>query len=161
MGSLYCYDITGTISKQDAEKRLTAHVEGLYTKKKGGFGKDEALPFVTVYAEKDNQICIKMTSVAKKNVPKIQAVHDTLTKKDLTFGGVILSKPKLVEAEQCKWWNSKDACGLGQIKKWDTLSHNGPYFGHLYDPYKPHGIPIIYNKTRVKLNAKEEQVASF
>ena len=42
---------------------------------------------------------------------------------------------------------------------WKTLEHNGPFFGHILDPYVPIGYSILYNKKMYKLTPTEEQYA--
>lgn len=42
--------------------------------------------------------------------------------------------------------------------KWHTLKHNGVVFP---EEYKPHHVPILYNKEIIKLNSEEEEVATF
>jgi len=44
------------------------------------------------------------------------------------------------------------------IKRWSKLHHNGPMFP---DEYTPHGIPILYKKQKIVLNAEAEEFASI
>jgi len=42
--------------------------------------------------------------------------------------------------------------------KWTTFSHNGVLFP---EPYKPHGIPIIYDGEKIKLDKESEEYATI
>ncbi len=157
----YCYDIVTQTEEIDADV-LKKYVGKLYRKKKFqdlAFTSDEKIPFIVLFSQKDNQVCIKMTSRAKKNVERIEGIHSKLTAADLKFTPDIrLSKPHLFKLEQCAWWDTE--CKREQ-EKWSTLSHNGPYFTHLYEPYEPHGVPILYNDVEYELNPQEERIANF
>ena len=101
-----------------------------------------------------------MTSVAKKHKERIEEIHKALKDADLLFSKKVkLSKPKIAELTQCKWWES--GCNINNAHKWVTLSHNGPYFTHLYEPYQPHGVPLYYEGKKIKLTPSEERVTMF
>lgn len=156
----YCYSITskGVIDSDDIKN----HINKLYMKKKFGdlaFDKDEKIPFIVIYSEKDKQVCIKMTSRAKKNIERIEGIHEKITARDLKIGDNInLSKPFLFTLKQSDWYKQDK---IAEGDKWSTLSHNGPYFVHIYEPYEPHGIKIIYDGKKYALNPTEERVATF
>lgn len=157
----YCYNIETDLEEIDSDK-LKNYISNLYRRKKfdSAFDKDENLPFIVLYSEKDKQVCIKMTSRAKKNVERIEDIHKKLRAPDLKFTSEIkLSKPFLFELQQCAWWDEE--CKINQGQKWTSLSHRGPYFTHLLEPYEPHGAPIIYEGKRYKLSPKEERIANF
>lgn len=157
----YCYSIK-TAGPIDSDL-VKNHINKLYSKKKFGdlaFGTDEKIPFIIIFSEKDKQVCIKMTSRAKKNVERIEGIHSKITARDLKVGDSIdLEKPFLFTLEQCAWWDS--GCKVKGGEKWQTLSHNGPYFVHLLEPYEPHGTKIIYDGKKYALEPKEERVANF
>ena len=48
--------------------------------------------------------------------------------------------------------------GGNNIKKWDTLSHNGPLFP---TPYEPHNIPVLYNNEEISLLPESEEIATL
>jgi DNA topoisomerase-1 len=154
----YCYKITGTLDTEKLKKYLERKI---YRNPKfpGHFTNDEDLPFVIILSTKDNIICIKLTSRARKNIERIESIHKKLKSKDLAGGEFTLSKPEIFELEQCNWWGG--GCKFGEIQKWKTLEHNGPYFSHISDPYKPHKAPLIYNKKKYILTPSEEKIANY
>ena len=158
----YCYDLITETTDINATK-LKKHVRDIYRKKKfkgDAFADDEKLPFIVLYSEKEQQVCIKMTSKAKKNIDRIESIHKKLKPVDLKVTtDLSVSKPALFELEQCAWWD--EDCKLAQGQKWTTLIHNGPYFVHLMEPYDPHGAPIIYDGQEYDLTPGEERIASF
>jgi DNA topoisomerase I len=151
----YCYNII------NSDDNIKEYIQNIYKKKK--FKDlafiDEELPFIVIYSEKDNQVCIKLTSRAKKTIERIESIHNKLTDKDLNNGDISLEPPFLFTLEQCAWWDKSciDKSGV----KWTTLEHNGPYFTHLYEPYEPHGAPIIYDGKKYPLTPNEERIANF
>lgn len=48
--------------------------------------------------------------------------------------------------------------GGKSTKKWKTLQHNGVLFP---PSYKPHGIPVVYNGTKVILSPEAEEIATL
>jgi len=156
----YCYNIKSTSDSVNVEK-LKEQVKNIYTSKKRkdlAFDK-EKLPFIILYSKTDSQICIKMTSRAKKNVEQIEEIHKKLSSSDLKLAELTLEKPVLIEQTQCQWWDNE--CQLEKGQKWVTLEHNGPYFTHIFEPYEPHGAQLIYDKKPFKLNPTEERIANF
>ena len=161
----YCYDIEGETDAETAKNFISK----LYKKNKfkGHFEKEEELPFLTIFSKENKQICIKMTSRAKKNIERIEEIHKQLKAADLKIDKEIkLLKPKLFELEQCQWWEKlldtcKDGTGLKGNIKWTSLEHKGPYFTHIEEPYEPHKTKIIYEGKKYSLEPKEEQIATF
>jgi DNA topoisomerase I len=153
--SQWCYSVTGDVSDPAALKK---YVETLYVKYQGEGIK---IPVVATYSRLRSTVCIKLLSTKKEYPARITAIHSSLKLRDLTFRGVKLGRPVLFVPEKCIWWNDSSGCGSDQTKKWDTLRHNGPYFTHLYDPYTPHHVPLIYAGKKVALNAQEEKVATL
>ena len=155
----YCYKIKSKLKKQE-EEGLKETVESFYRNKdisESYFKDDESIPFIIIYLPTENRICIKMTKSGKAVLARIEDIHfrlRTLLKQSN------LSPPEIFEAEQCKWWET-DCETKKSEKAWETLSHKGPYFSHLMDPYKPLKASIIYNGKSYPLNASEEEVAGF
>ena len=158
----YCYDIITDLSQIDAVK-LKQYVHKLYQKNKFkdlAFSANEILPYIVLYSKKDKQVCVKMTSKAKKNVERIEGIHSKLKPVDLKFtADITLDKPRLFELEQCAWWD--EDCKIAQGQKWSTLIHNGPYFTHLLEPYQPIVAPIVYDGIEYDLTPEEERIANF
>nr|QBK88009.1 MAG: DNA topoisomerase I [Marseillevirus LCMAC202] len=158
----YCYDIITDLTQLDATK-LKKYVRELYQKKKFkdlAFPADEKLPYIVLYSKKAKQVCIKMTSKAKKNIERIEGIHFKLKPADLKFTeDIVLDKPYIFELEQCAWWD--EDCKIAKGQKWSTLVHNGPYFTHLVEPYEPHGAPIVYTNVEYDLTPQEERIANF
>ncbi|KAI9502964.1 putative DNA topoisomerase [Coemansia spiralis] len=60
-----------------------------------------------------------------------------------------------MEEDEYKWWlENKDNDG----PKWQSLEHSGVLFP---PDYEPHGVPLIYKKSSVKLAPPVEEVATF
>ena len=89
----YCYKIKNT-NKLDWDK-IKEYIRKLYDKKK----KVEKLPLLVFPNENDNQICIRLKGMSKKNVSEIERIHENLKAKDLTYGKVKFSKPELFVLE--------------------------------------------------------------
>ena len=68
---------------------------------------------------------------------------------------ISLTKPYKMEVEIQEWWT--EVCSIGG-DRWTTLEHNGPYFGHISDPYVPMNVNLIYDGKEYSLNSKEEEV---
>ncbi len=162
----YCYNIIFDTELDNLDvAKVKSHIQKMYRKKKFGdfaFVADEKLPFIVLYSKKDVLVCIKMTSRAKKNIERIEDIHSKLKAIDLKVNSEIkLEKPYLFQLEQCAWWDEECKVKVGEQQKWSTLSHNGPYFTHLMEPYEPHGASLIYDEEEYELTPKEERVANF
>jgi DNA topoisomerase I len=158
----YCYKISGDFN--DSEE-LKSKIEKIYSKKKFGelaFSSDEKIPFIVIYDQSENQVCVKLTSKAKKNIERIEAIHKKLKAIDLKINDELsFEKPLLAETAVCEWWANGNNCVDKSSIKWTSLEHNGPYFGHLMQPYEPHKAPLIYDGKTIKLSPEEEKVANF
>jgi len=64
-------------------------------------------------------------------------------------------KPLLTEKNAPKWWDLPPYKG---DTKWKRLDHNGICFP---PPYEQHHVAILYKGKPVKLNAKQEELATF
>jgi DNA topoisomerase I len=153
----YCYDVSEY--EGDDFSGLERFIEKLYSKGKYGYTKDEKPPIIVTHVAVDNSVCVKIQSSAKKHKTKIDDIHSHLKSKDLVFDGASIGKPILTELEQCKWWEK--GCVLNQTKKWESLSHNGPYLPSVKVEYQPHHVPLRYDGKKVKLEPEEEKVATF
>lgn len=157
----YCYNLEGDLTRVNPEE-IKKFVRNLYKNNKYEDLSfiDEKEPFIVLYSAKDHQVCIKMTSRAKKNIERVEELQKKFKPKDLQINTYLhLSKPFLFKVEQCAWWDK--GCKLTGGKKWATLEHHGPYFVHLMEPYLAHGAPIIYDGKKYSLTPEEEQIASF
>jgi len=157
MSVVYCFDITGDVSNQEEFKKK---VEKLYTKKKFNiFESAEELPFIIIYSKTDKRVCIQMVSRSKKNIEKLEEIHKKFKKIDLNLGDNVLGKPYKLIMEQCTWWEKEES--KKSNVKWKTLSHNGPYFTHIIEPYEAHKVPILYGGKKYMLTQAEERIANF
>jgi len=158
----YCFQISADSEVKPDD--IKQHVKNLYYKKKFkelAFSEEDKLPLIVIFSKKDSQVCVKLTSKAKKNVDRIEGIHSKLSDADLKISETIkLSKPSLFKLEQCEWWDT-NCLDKDEETKWNTLIHNGPYFIHIMEPYEPHGTPIVYDGIDYILNPEEERVANF
>ena len=148
----------------ELKEKIIKHITKLFFNKKkfkdDAFDKDEKVP-IEVYLgfawKKRKAACININTRAKDKLEKISNILKKITPKDLEIDEHIsLTKPEKIE--NCDFERYKKKKG---DKLWDKLEHNGPYFPHIYDPYKPHGAPILFEGKVVKLNSEEEQMFSF
>lgn len=158
----YCFNINNPKKVEIDEENLKNFIYNIYvgTKEKQ-FNPEEKIPFFTIYAESDNNVCIILTSRGKKNIERIEDINNSLTTKDLTYNKlskITISKPFLFEVEQENWWENKQD---NNDKKWNSLQQKGPYFTHLMEPYIPLGASLIYEGKKYKLTPDEEKIASM
>lgn len=159
MSKQYCFSINNPSNNEFDVEKLKTFVEKLYIGD-GKFGEDESLPFVVIYAKTDNNVCILMTSRAKKNVERIEKIHSGLTKKDLKWvKGITLSTPYEFDLEAATWWKQEDKANDG--RKWTSIVQRGPYFVDIMEPYIPLGASLTYEGKKYKLTPAEEKIASF
>jgi len=158
----YCFDIKNPSNIEIVPNDIKNFVRKLY------IGKDSPkypnktdLPFLVLYGTtSENNVCIQMTSKAKKNVERIEKINSALKGSKLVFkSSVTLSKPYKYELDTQAWWDGGNL-NIGG-KRWNTLKHRGPYFTHLMEPYKPLKASLIYEGKKYPLNPKEEQVATY
>jgi len=157
MSKQYCFDIINKSEEYD-ETELENFVKNLYIGE-DKFESIDQLPFLVIPSE--NKICILIKGRSKKNLEKIENIHNSFTKTQLVVNSKIkLKNPVLFDINAVQWWANNDV-GQQKNQKWTTLSHKGPYFAHIMEPYEPLGATIQYNGTDYRLNPEEEKVASF
>ena len=155
----FCFNIINPNNFKYEQDTLKKFVNDLYIgTSEPKFKKGEKLPFFIIFGD-NNTICIKMSSIAKKNVTRIEEINNKLKSNNLKWkNDIFLSKPFLYEIEQQQWWNNDLN---NQRKKWTTLKQVGPYFTHLLQPYKYLNASINYEGKNYLLTPTEEKVASF
>jgi DNA topoisomerase-1 len=164
--SQYCFDIKlDSNSTSINENDLKLFIRKLYknSKYKNSFEDmdDLKLPYVFIFSKDDNTICIQLTSKSKKVIEKINSINEQIKDNDLIFNKYIkFSKPYLYEEDKRDWYNTNE-CKLVNLKgiRWTTLSHNGPYFAHIEEPYIPLNASIIYDNKKYALSPTEEMAA--
>jgi hypothetical protein len=73
----YCFNISNPDKLNFDMDEFKKFVTKLYTGTgEPKFKKDEKLPFFVIAGD-NNTICIKMTSVAKKNIDRIEEINDS------------------------------------------------------------------------------------
>jgi len=162
MSVQFCYDIINTNNSDLDIDQLKLFVQGLYTSKK--ICKDpytceeDELPYVTIFSEPDNSVCIMLLSKTKANLEHITKVHSKLKPQNLVFNEFVsLSTPYQWTVENRPWEAMAKKGGV----RWKTLTHYGPYFGHLFEPYKHLRGSIKYDNTIYYLTPDEERVARY
>jgi DNA topoisomerase-1 len=165
----YCYRVENADSTNVNPTELKEYILNLYRDPKFGKDaftdeKDEDLPYITIYNNSENDVCIIITAKGRKsknkdnNYTRIENIHNKLTDSDLQFQGLILNRPTLYEPDIQEWWDEK--CNISG-NRWTTLSHHGPYFAHISEGYQPLGADLIYNGRRYSLNPTEERVLGY
>ena len=155
MADKYCYKIENKKKKKIDSIELKKFVRNLYIGE-GKFNIDEKLPFLIIHVEDD--ICIVMTSKSQKNINRIQNIHKKLKIKDLIWKkNIKLSRPYEYGINTEVWWEQN----CEKKTKWTSLSHNGPYFTSIMEPYIFLNSYLVYENKKYELNQKEEQIASF
>ena len=163
----YCYRTNINKDLDDSSiNKLKTFVENLYKSpdySDDPFNEDEELPFGVIYTPEEREVCITMKTKNQTTLDKITNIHKYLNDNNtnIVFNKTIkLKNPYLFGEEVCTWWDT-DCIRKKGDKIWNTLSHRGPYFSHLMEPYKPLGASLIYDGKKYKLNAKEEELAGF
>jgi DNA topoisomerase-1 len=162
MNKKYCFKINKPSSTVLNIKELKEFVQSLYTGQGDlQFKSNEKIPFIVIYSEEEDNVCISMTSSGKKNNDRVSELNDKLTSKSLKWKyGITLSKPLLYEEDAQDWFGDIDA-GTRTGLRWKTLVQQGPYFTHLMVPYVPLGISLLYTGKKYPLNSNEEQIVIF
>lgn len=162
MSVQFCYDIINTHNSDLDIDELKLFVQGLYTSKKICSDpytcEEDELPYVTIFSEPDNSVCIMLLSKTKANLDHIKKVHSKLKPSMLSFNELVsLSMPYEWTIEGRPWEAAPQKNGA----RWKTLTHFGPYFSHLFEPYKSIGGTIKYNDVVYELAPEEERVARY
>ncbi|KAJ1921364.1 DNA topoisomerase 1 [Mycoemilia scoparia] len=110
-----------------------------------------------VKAEKGTRKRVKVENEKKKadKKPRITRTTSTASSKVSDKGKSEADNDDEEEDEEHKWWLAQD---LDNSVKWTTLEHSGVLFP---PSYQPHGIPLIYDGKRIKLEPDAEEVATF
>ena len=156
---MYCFKINNPKNIDMDVDTLKTFVELLYTGPENP--KFEKVPFVVIYSDADDNVCISMTSKGKKNLARIEEINTRLTTSMLTpkgiLSGIILDRPYLFEEDAQDWFVDVGTTSKGG-KRWTTLEQQGPYFS---PPYEPMGISLGYDGKNIFLTPKEEQIVVF
>ena len=155
----FCMKIT---SKQDMDKDktlITKFVRDLYMNKRWEepMSSDD---FFVVMDKREKRVCIELNKKINANYLKLENIHSAIKPNYLKVSEDIrLSEPvpDVLVHHLASTTKMKVPKGL----KWVTLSHNGPYFTWLMEPYEPHGVSIVYDGKKYKLSSQAEQVANL
>lgn len=162
MSKQYCFSIINPQQQLYIEEDLENFVKNLYVGE-DKFETVDQLPFLVISSE--DKICILIKGRSKKNLEKIENIHNSFKKSDLSFNSNIkLKNPVLFDIQAVQWWNNdggEQKQRDNKNQKWNSLSHKGPYFTHIMEPYVPLGATIKYDGVDYPLNPEEEEVASF
>ncbi|KAJ2304035.1 DNA topoisomerase 1 [Coemansia sp. RSA 2706] len=107
-------------------------------------------------------------SVKAKKEPTARVKREPGAAKPLSAVKELVDRKPLIKSEsngsqngseasddEYKWWlDHKDDGG----PKWQTLEHNGVHFP---PDYEPHGLPLLYKGTEVRMPGPVEEVATF
>jgi len=159
--SSYCFNINNPNSVEYDINDLKNFVTKLYIgKKKNQFDKDDNPPFILVHTKTDNNVCLVMTSKGKKNIERIEELNKNIKPKNLKWtDDIYLSEPYEFNVDTVQWWINDNVSQNGN--KWTTLSHQGPYFVDIMEPYNVLKASLIYDGKKVALTPNEEKIASF
>jgi DNA topoisomerase-1 len=106
------------------------------------------------------RVCITLNRKVNATYLKLEDINAAIKPKHLKVNSDIkLGAP--TEDILVHHLSSTTKTKVPQGHKWVTLSHNGPYFTWIMEPYKPHNVPISYNGKKYKLSSKAEEVANF
>mgnify|MGYP003335927564 CR=1 FL=1 len=99
---------------------------------------------------KNNSYIYKKNNYISKEVLEkiIENIHNSFKKSELKFNSNIkLKNPVLFDIQAVQWWNNNGREQKQGENKWSSLSHKGPYFTHIMEPYIPLGLSIKYDGT--------------
>jgi DNA topoisomerase I len=162
MSKKYCFNINNPQNVYIKGDDIKDFVQKLYVGTKDDqFKPDSKLPFVVIYVQDENIICITMTSTGKKNNDMVSTINDKLTSTHLKWkNGITLSKPVLFKQDAQDWHKDLEGRKEGG-PKWETLVQQGPYFTYIMVPYEPLGIYLTYDGKKYPLTSNEEEIAVF
>jgi hypothetical protein len=97
----YCFKINNPSSTIINIKDLKEFVQNLYTGDGDfQFKSNEKIPFIVIYSEEEDNVCISMISRGKKNNDRVSELNDKLSSKSLKWkDGITLSKPLLYQED--------------------------------------------------------------
>ncbi len=154
----------------DYYEQLETYVQSLFTDNErwgdSAFS-EEKLPldiYMGLLSKEHKIICIKLTSRAKENIKKfkeiISGLTDTDLKPDIKDEDDDIIHPFTLTLPYVENLCNIERYKLGKKdKKWTTLSHNGPYFGWIMEPYEPYNASFIYKNKKYLLEPEEEECA--
>ena len=156
----FCMDIKGKGSIVKNKDLIKKFVIDLYQSDIFGEDKMEPDEIIVILDTKGKRVCIEPTRKVNSIYIKLENIHKNITPDLLRVNNdITVSKP---EADVLKHHlEVEEKIKVPEGLKWVTLSHNGPYFTWIIEPYEPIGIPIIYDGKLYKLNPKEEEIAGF
>ena len=159
MSVQFCFKVNIPKKVDFNVNELKKFVEKLYIGNKEPKFSASEVPFVLIYDNRENNVCILMTSRAKKNIERITSINESLKASNLKWiKDIYLGKPFLYEELQVQSELKPKKKGANL---WESLKQRGPFFTHLEIPYKPLGASLIYDGKSYKLTPQEEKVAGF
>ena len=162
MSKKFCFKINNPSDVSFKGEDLKSFVQKLYIGSKDNqFKPDAKIPFVVIYVQDENIVCLSMTSAGKKNNDMVTIINDNFTTASLKWkSGITLSKPVLFEEDAQDWHKDLGDRKAGDLR-WNTLIQQGPYFTHLVVPYEHLGISLTYEGKKYPLTSREEEIAVF
>ena len=155
----FCMHITTDESVSKNKALIIKFVRDLYTNKRW----DEPMDpdeFFVVMDTREKRVCIELYKKNNTIYLKLEDIHNALKSRHLKVNAdITLSEPESDVLVHHLASTTKMKVPKGH--KWVTLSHNGPYFTWIMEPYEPHGVPIKYEGKKYKLSSRAEQVANF
>ena len=157
----FCMDIKATdkiLLKNTVQ--IKEYVSKLYQKKEFKDNKMEEDEINVIIDTKGKRVCISPARKTNALYLKMENIHKKITPAMLKMNdNITLSEPL---ADVLKHHlEVKEKIKVPEGLKWVTLSHNGPYFKSIMEPYEPHKVPILYDKKPYVLTPAEEEVAGF
>jgi len=155
----FCFNINSTIYINKQKELITDFVQKLYTNKrwKDPFNKDD---FFVIFDKNEKRVCIELHRKINANYIKLENIHKKLKPSHLKISDKIYLKEPLADVH-IHHLRSSQKKTVPKGLKWITLSHHGPYFTWLMEPYVPHGVKIKYEGKKYKLRPNTEQIANF
>ena len=155
----FCMKITSKQAVSKNKTLITKFVRSLYTNKRWDEPMDPE-DFFVVMDTREKRICIELYRKVNANYLKLEDIHAAIKPRYLKVNAdITLSKPESDVLVHHLASTTKIKVPKGH--KWATLSHNGPYFTWIMEPYEPHGAPLLYGGKKYKLSPRAEQVANF
>ena len=135
-------------------------VSNLYQSKRLGEDKMNEDEINIILDTKGKKVCVSPLKKVNSMYIKFENIHEKITPDMLKVNNdITLGKPFSDILKHHLEVDDKIKVPKGL--KWVTLSHNGPYFTWIMEPYEPIGTDILYDGKSYKLNAVEEEIAGF